>query len=157
MDSTLKRLFLHQAWADRECIAVLDPADPRCEPSIKLFAHVVAAEHIWLCRIHSRDTGGILPWSELTFPRCRELSAASAEGYLELVRSTDEQKLSNIVDYRMSNGEPNRSSIRDILLHVGLHGAYHRGQIASRLQAQDLPVPSTDFILYSRQLPRDEP
>ncbi len=157
MDSTLERLFRHLAWADRECLAVLDPADPRCEPAITLFAHVVAAEHIWLCRIRSRDTGGILPWSELACPRCRELAAASAEGYLELIRSTGEEKLSSLIDYRMSNGEANRSSLRDMLLQVGLHGAYHRGQIASLLQAQELPVPPTDFILYSRQFPLDEP
>ena len=68
-----------------------------------------------------------------------------------------EQKLSTILDYRMSNGTPMRSPLGDILLHVALHGTYHRGQIASRLRAQDLPVPSTDYILYSLQLPIDEP
>jgi uncharacterized damage-inducible protein DinB len=45
-----------------------------------------------------------------------------------------------------SKGEPWRSAVGDVLDHVLLHGAYHRGQIASDLRAAGCEPAYTDFI-----------
>jgi len=156
MYSCLDRLYRHLAWADQTILAVLDGQDRRLEPAHKLFAHIVVAEHIWLSRIQSRDIGGLTPWSPLLLAECRELSATTLAGFLELVDATSEQRLYDPITYRSTKGDEFRTPLGDILLHVALHGSYHRGQIATLLRSCDLSVPMTDFILFSRQLP-DEP
>ena len=41
--------------------------------------------------------------------------------------------------------------MEDILTHVVLHSAYHRGQIASQMRAGGAPPAYTDFIHAARQ------
>jgi len=41
--------------------------------------------------------------------------------------------------------------VQDILTHVLLHSAYHRGQIASQVRSSGEQPPYTDFIHAARQ------
>lgn len=153
----LSRLFRHQAWADREILSALDGSDPRQAPAIKLFGHVVAAEFIWLGRVGGRDLGDFTPWQELSLDESRELAASNASGFLELVDGATDERLGETVHYRTSKGDPWSTPLSDILLHVALHGSYHRGQIASKLAALGLPVPATDFVVFGRLDPAGWP
>jgi uncharacterized damage-inducible protein DinB len=153
MYSCLDRLFRHLAWADQEILTAMDAQGSPIEPAQKLFSHIVVAEHIWLSRIHSRDIGNLTPWSSLSLSESRELSGRTVAGYLDLVTSIPEQRLNEIVAYLTTKGDELKSPLGDILLHVSLHGSYHRGQIATILRNNDLSVPMTDFIIFSRQLP----
>lgn len=59
--------------------------------------------------------------------------------------------LSETVPYKNSKGEPWSSTVQDILTHVILHSAYHRGQIASQMRAGGDQPAYTDFIHAARQ------
>jgi uncharacterized damage-inducible protein DinB len=59
--------------------------------------------------------------------------------------------LASPVSYTNSRGEPWTSSVRDILLHVVLHSAYHRGQIATAVRASGHEPAYTDFVHGVRQ------
>ena len=51
---------------------------------------------------------------------------------------------------RYATGEPHRSTVREIVAHVALHGSYHRGQIALLVrEGGGTPLP-TDFIVWAR-------
>lgn len=148
MHDSLHRLYAHMAWADRQILSVLNANDPRMDESIVLFGHVVAAEAIWLSRILERDSNGLAPWTQLPLPKAAELAAANSAGYMELLAGAPETE--RIVAYRTTKGDTMASPLGDILLHVSLHGTYHRGQIATRLRRHGIPVPPTDFIVFSR-------
>ena len=64
--------------------------------------------------------------------------------YLEI---SSEQDLANSVSYRNSQGEAWSSRKDDILMHVVMHSAYHRGQIATDMRSAGLclliPISST--------------
>lgn len=148
MFDSLRRLYAHMAWADGQILSALDASDSRMDEAIGLFGHLVAAESIWLSRIRARDVGVLTPWTVLSLAEATELAAANVAGYVELLGGTPD--LDRVAAYRTSKGEAMESTLGDILLHVALHGSYHRGQIATRLRRLDLPVPSTDFIAFSR-------
>lgn len=148
MFDSLRRLYAHMAWADGQIMSALDASDSRMDEAIGLFGHLVAAESIWLSRIRARDVGVLTPWTVLSLAEATELAAANVAGYVELLGGTPD--LDRVAAYRTSKGEAMESTLGDILLHVALHGSYHRGQIATRLRRLDLPVPSTDFIAFSR-------
>ena len=53
-------------------------------------------------------------------------------------------------DKSASAGQAFRSTLEDILLHVALHGAYHRGQLAMLVRdGHGEPAP-TDYIAFVR-------
>ena len=65
--------------------------------------------------------------------------------------TANEAGLSHPVSYRNSKGENWTNRKDDILLHVIMHSAYHRGQIATDMRAAGFTPASTDFIHGVRQ------
>lgn len=59
--------------------------------------------------------------------------------------------LAKTVSYKNSKGEPWTSTVEDVVTHVLLHSAYHRGQIASFMRANGDTPAYTDFIHAVRQ------
>ncbi|MBI5832372.1 MAG: DinB family protein [Armatimonadetes bacterium] len=149
MTAVLARLYDHLAWADEQVLGALDDSHEQPAEARRMLAHLVAAEHIWLARLSGRPAD-MAVWPQLDVAECRRLSAATVVGYRELVARLDEAQLATVVDYQTTRGDPMSTALGDILLHVALHGAYHRGQIAALLRAADQPPPSTDFIAFTR-------
>jgi uncharacterized damage-inducible protein DinB len=42
--------------------------------------------------------------------------------------------------------------VEDVLLHVALHGSYHRGQIAAAVRAAGGEPVNTDFVTWTREV-----
>jgi len=150
MFSSLDRLYRHAAWADLEVVQALEGRG--LEAAEGLYAHIVVAERIWLSRILAQELSGLTPWTRLPLAECRELSTSTLAGFRELIAATPEGGMDRPVEYRSLKGDPFRTPLGDILLHVALHGAHHRGQIATLLRGAGAQVPATDYILFSRQL-----
>ena len=145
-----KRLFAYDAWANRESANSLKRADTVSERTRGLFAHIIAAEWLWLERLTDRKSS--LPvWPELSLEECEaECIKVSGEmrGFLDSLSLSD---LDKQVFYTNSKGEPWQSSVADILTHVAMHSAYHRGQIAGQLREAGAGPANTDFIHCARQ------
>ncbi len=60
-------------------------------------------------------------------------------------------ELERVVGYRNSRGEPWTSTVGDVVTHVVIHSAYHRGQVASELRGAGFEPAYTDFIHAVRQ------
>ena len=65
----------------------------------------------------------------------------------------DDGALERTVHYRNSAGAEFDSKISDILLHVALHGSYHRGKIAAALRGAGADPAPTDYIGFVRGVP----
>ncbi|HET7458342.1 MAG TPA: DinB family protein [Gemmatimonadaceae bacterium] len=146
----LPALLEHLAWADARVLAGLREtpgADPR---SLELFSHVLGAEHVWLARARG-EAPRVAVWPTLTLEGCAALAADNAAGLRALL--ADAAGLDREVSYVNSAGQAFRSTVRDILLHVALHGSYHRGQVALLVrQSGGVPV-ATDYIALARGAP----
>jgi uncharacterized damage-inducible protein DinB len=131
--------------------SLLDAANPP-QQTLDLFAHLVATEHVWLSRIRG-EQAELAPWPQLSLTQCAELATRNAGEFAALVESIDENGPDASVTYRNSVGAEFTSSIRDILLHVALHGTYHRGQVAAAVRAGGDTPASTDYIAFVRGAP----
>jgi uncharacterized damage-inducible protein DinB len=58
-----------------------------------------------------------------------------------------------MVHYTNSDGQHFETSVSDILTHVALHGAYHRGQVAHLLRGAGAEPQATDYIQFGRGAP----
>jgi uncharacterized damage-inducible protein DinB len=149
MKEQLSRLLRYDIWANRETVGSLRQGPPPPK-SLKWMGHIVGAEHLWLARIRGRPAP--LPvWPELAVADCaRSLSELSGmwQGFLA---EGDPAGWSRKVSYTNSKGESWTSTVEDILNHVTIHSAYHRGQIAADLRAAGQVPAYTDYIHAVRQ------
>jgi len=113
---------------------------------------VLGAEHVWVTRIQSKPAS-VAVWPSLTLDECEAIAAANREAFDQLVKTLTPAALASQIPYRNSAGASFVSTLEDILLHVALHGSYHRGQIAiSMRDSGEVPAP-TDYIAFARGSP----
>ena len=152
MTRHLSRLFEHLVWADERVLAGLR-AGPHVDPrALELYGHVVGAEHVWLARLHERPARSEV-WPRLSVAEAGALAAENAAGFRALIESATRDELARQIPYRNSAGASFRSTVEDMLLHVALHGAYHRGQIALLVRAAGGEPQPTDYIAFVRGAP----
>jgi uncharacterized damage-inducible protein DinB len=149
MSDVLTRLFEHLKWADERVHESLENAANPPAHTLDLFAHVVATEHVWLSRIRG-ETPEVAGWPKLSLAQCAELGTRNAEEALALIESMDEMALEGGVTYRNSAGAEFTNSVSDILIHIALHGTYHRGQIATAVRVGGDTPATTDYITLAR-------
>jgi len=143
-------LFSYDDWANREVLSSLQALDAPPARSIKLLAHIVSAERLWLERLLvQRQTWPV--WPLFTIEQCKlEINELSGlwKNYLTTL---GEAGLTLSLAYKNTKGESFTSKKQDILLHVVMHSAYHRGQIAADMRASGFTPAYTDFIHAVRQ------
>lgn len=147
----VERLLDHLEWANRRTLDVVRrTGEPRAR---ELFAHVLAAERVWLARLRTGDSSGIELWPQATASECEERMRRNLAGYRDLSDSWEEADLRSRVAYENSEGERYETPTGEILLQVFLHGEHHRGQIARAVREAGHEPVNTDFIQFSRERP----
>jgi uncharacterized damage-inducible protein DinB len=146
----LRRLFVYDDWANREVLAALRASDAPPARSLKLMAHILSAERLWLERLQEQQQT-LTVWPDFSLEQCATQAAELPPLWRNYLGESKEADLTGSVRYRNSKGENWSSRKEDILLHVIMHSAYHRGQIATDVRAAGLTPAYTDFIHSVRQ------
>jgi uncharacterized damage-inducible protein DinB len=147
----LRALVDHMAWADEGRLASLrQPGVPK--RAIELYAHVLGAENVWLTRLEQRPQA-VAVWPTLTLEECAELSADNQRRYAAYIDRLTSDDLRRSVHYRNSAGLEFDTPVEDILLHVAMHGSYHRGQVSLLVRDAGAEPRPTDFIAFVRGAP----
>ena len=153
MKAHVIRMLRAMAWADAESLAALRDCQAAWPEALGLYAHMLAAEHVWLSRLEGRAPTRAV-WPALSIPECESLSAENAAGYATYIDKLPETDLATVIRYRNSQGEEFANTVLDILTHVVIHGAYHRGQIAKAIGRAGGQSASTDYIIFARSVER---
>lgn len=152
MSSHLEKLVAHLEWADAAALAALREAPGSNDRALRLYAHVIGAEAVWLARIAGRPQD-VAVWPTLTLDEAAALAARTAKELREVVSRGTPDDLARAVEYRNSAGSEFRTALEDILLHVALHGSYHRGQVALLIRDGGGEPAPTDYIGFVRGVP----
>lgn len=144
------RSFAYDHWANREFLSALSAANPIPAKALRFLTHTVVAQKLWIERLQ-RQPQTVSPWPSSTVEECSALAdemLSAWKNYLAGLSPTDFDKE---IGYRNSKGESWSSRVEEILTHVLLHSAYHRGQVTLEMRAAGLQPPYTDFIHGVRQ------
>lgn len=147
----LTRSFEHTAWANRRVLGALRGRAAPPSQAVRLFAHLLAAEHVWLGRLRGEDARALPIWPEWDLGTCEERLTGSVESFRAFLSTLSGARLGEVVTYPNSTGKVFQTSVGDILQHVCSHGAYHRGQIALLLRQAGWEPVNTDFITFVRE------
>ena len=146
----LRRQFSYDEWANREVLNAIRSAGGANQRSLQLMSHILAAELVWLERL-THQPQSVPVWPEPDLAQCEAQAAQLGGQWLEFLDLLTAGDVSQSITYKNSKGEEWTSTIVDVLTHVVMHSAYHRGQIASHMRANGQTPAYTDFIHGVRQ------
>lgn len=146
MKGYFQKLFEHEQWANAEVLASFIKIGQPPARALEILSHMISAQRIWIERIRGFRSDTKV-WELYEKEQLKELQAANFKELLTLIET---EEFSRPVVYRNSQGKEFTSTVCDILTHLGLHAAYHRGQVVLLIKGQVAPLPVTDYIFYYR-------
>ncbi len=117
----------------------------------RLLDHIQAVDEIFSHNLEARPHGHQAPRSaELpSFDALASRARATGDWYADYADALQPDEVDEPIAFSFSNGEPARMTRGEMLLHVAMHAAGHRGQVALLLQKNGIvPWPDriTDFL-----------
>jgi len=152
MDSmeSFRQLFEYDHWANGEVMTSLASIPEQVEKPLRLFAHVLAAQRLWLARFANPNPPNAKPWASLTLEECHDAISNLHEHWLALLDRLTTERLVQDLTYRTTQGIEFKTPIRDVLTHLLMHSAYHRGQVAAAVRKAGGKPAATDYVAYLR-------
>lgn len=148
---TIKRMMDHLYWADGRILDALEESETKNKDLLKLARHVAVAERVWLSRLQGKGSAQYSLWEDAEdLTALRMMFEENAEQYRVYIEELEESELDEMVDYANQSGVPFRTSVRDILSQVLLHGQYHRGQVNQALRNESAEPVQVDYITFAR-------
>jgi uncharacterized damage-inducible protein DinB len=139
-----RRLFEYDEWANRATVTSLRVGHAG-DRGLRLMAHVAATESLWHDRLVQRPQRHPV-WPAFTLEQSEALAHEMAAAWRTYLGGLAPEALSGEIRYTNTKGEQWSNSVVDVLTHVILHSAYHRGQIAAEVRAQGGEPAYTDFV-----------
>lgn len=139
-------------WADRGLCEVVSRdlgrlSEQEAAIMLQIFDHIHAVDRIFQHHLQGRPHGYKAARSEVT-PEFDALAVElqeTGDWYAAYVAGLSPEDFDQPVDFTFTSGKPARMRRGEILLHVCLHGTYHRGNAGAVLQLKGL-TPSRDSI-----------
>lgn len=139
-------------WADRGLCEVVSRdlgrlSDQEASIMLQIFDHILAVDRIFQHHLRGVPHSYKAARSEV-MPEFQTLAAGLREvgdWYASYVAGLSPEAFEESVDFTFTSGKPARMRRGEILLHVCLHGTYHRGNAGAVLQLKGL-TPSRDAI-----------
>ncbi len=146
MFSNLRRLFAWDHWANRTLLASLSTTPQPPVSAVRRMAHIIAVEDLYRARLRAADTAGIVIWPEYRITELETHFERLANEWRAYFAGLQPADLARVSAYTNSQGQRWENTRGDMLLHLAMHGAYHRGQVAADIRAAGGEPAYTDFI-----------
>ncbi len=139
------RQYNYNHWANRESARVAATLQGDRPRAFEILSHIVGAEQLWLDRLHG-DAPTTAVWPDLELTTVPTLLDQLHAQWVRFIEHQREDKLLRPISYVNSKGQPWANRVEEILTHVILHSAYHRGQLAVLIREAGMEPPMTDFV-----------
>jgi uncharacterized damage-inducible protein DinB len=153
MDSiqSFRQLFEYDHWGNQAALASLGTIAGPAEKALKLFSHILGGHRVWRARFDDPSPPNVQPWPALSMGECRVAIDEIHQSWKALLDQLNDEKLSHNLVYCNTQGAQFETPIRDVLTHLLMHSAYHRGQVAAAVREAGGKPAATDYVYYLRQ------
>jgi uncharacterized damage-inducible protein DinB len=150
MKTYFLKLLNYDQFANKAILkSIIDAGEPK--PAVKLMAHLLAAQQIWLNRCKGLPAIGGALWPDWKADTFEKLIDDNHTVWIDYINGLSEADFQNVIPYKNSRGDSYENQLEDVLAHLINHGTHHRAQIGQQLKfagAENLPL--TDYIFYIR-------
>ncbi|MEK6284113.1 MAG: DinB family protein [Acidobacteriota bacterium] len=113
------------------------------------FAHILAAEWIWLERWKGTSPGSLLNPSDFSTVESLGTRLAEVErDTAEFIDGLTDELLGTVISYRNTRGEEWAYPLGQMLQHVMNHSSYHRGQVTTLLRQLGADAIPVDLLVF---------
>lgn len=158
MIDTLLTLYGYQAWANNDLLDKLERLDPETQSAElltarKLISHYHVVAEIFAAHLvgekhqHKADNTTDIP----TLPALRATLPAMDRWYRDYLLRTAPETLSDAVSFTFTDGDRGCMTRQEMLLHVVLHSAIHRGEVCRILSQLSITPPWDTLAVYLHQ------
>ena len=158
MSEMLQTLYGYQAWANHELLdklALLDAASQATEreTALRLVSHLHVVARIFAAHLTGTNHGYASDNTAETPPldELRAAVAATDRWYQDYVRMASPEMLSEAVAFGFTDGDKGCMTRQEMLLHVALHSAVHRGEVCRILWQLSITPPWDTFAVHLHQ------
>ncbi len=152
MKAYFSRLFDYDRYANDIILDLIIKTNSPEKP-VKLMAHLLAAQQVWLNRCRGLSATGIELWPNWQSNTFADLIAQNSNNWLGYLDDLKPGDFEQVIYYKNSKGDAFENKLIDILGHAINHGTHHRAQAGQHLIAAGIEnLPYTDYIFYLRQL-----
>ncbi len=146
------QLVAVKQWADRGLYDAVSRNFARLSEQeaaimLRIFDHMHAVDKIFQAHLQGVPHSFQAPKSE-KIPGLQELASSAKEvddWYVSYVDSLADDDFEQAIDFVFTSGKPARMRRGEIILHVCMHGTYHRGNAGAVLQLKGI-APSRDSV-----------
>jgi len=122
------------------------------EKAVKLMAHMLAAQQVWLDRCNYQPPSISVLWPDSDADTFEQTIDDSHNAWVGFLSGLDDSAFENTIHYKNTRGDSYENKLKDIMAHLINHGTHHRAQIGQELkQAGVENLPITDYIFYIRE------
>ncbi|MBK8982607.1 MAG: damage-inducible protein DinB [Ignavibacteria bacterium] len=144
-------IFDYELWANNEFINIIESMDSPPDNILNLMSHIINAQVVWLCRIKNVNSNTEV-WQKYSKDDLRKIHTLSINNILKFINDLGEEEFEKNIEYENSKGEKFSTRLKDILIHMSHHSAYHRGQLVLQLKSVNTNFPYTDYIHFIRKI-----
>jgi uncharacterized damage-inducible protein DinB len=148
---SLRQFFEYDYWANQETLRSVASLEAPPERALKVVGHIVGAQRVWLGRLEAPGSTPPAPWPVMSLEDANAAVGEMHQRWNSFLRSLAPEHLDEDLVHRNSKGAEFRAPVRDVLMQLVMHGAYHRGQIAAAVRDAGGTPSSTDYITYIRR------
>jgi uncharacterized damage-inducible protein DinB len=157
----LHALFKYKAWSNDQLFVELAKVDPVARQearhsALRLLNHIYVVDQIFAAHL----SGAVQSFAATnttetpTLEGLRDGVAMLDAWYVDYAADLSAEQLAEKISFTFTDGDKGLMTREEMLTHVSLHGAYHRGG-AGRIMTQAGTPPPRD--LYTRFLHQSEP
>jgi uncharacterized damage-inducible protein DinB len=145
-----RQLFDYDYWANAETLASLESAPSAREKTRRIFNHVIGAQRTWLARFGNPAPPAAQPWPDLPAETWAPAIEELRQQWKGMLDQLTPERLAGDLVYKTTQGVECRTPIADVLMHLVLHSAYHRGQVAAAIREAGGKPAVTDYVVFLR-------
>ena len=140
-------------WASRRLLDAAHKLEPEQQQRnmsvshksvLETLSHILFADRIWLLRILGETPQPTGEPFEVEWTRIQKR-------WEDWAAPLTDAEAASVVYYTNLRGEPSRTPVCQIVLHVVNHATLHRGQVMAMMRQLGVAPPPTDLIFYYRE------
>jgi len=147
----LRQRFIHEAWALERMLGAAGASGKPPEDAVTLLGHILLSGRTWRRRLQGAEGIGESLWPGWDLPVCREKARAEQEAWHQYLGALTDPDLDAAWKDGFREGLAFEPRVGDVLEHVLVHAAHHRGQIARILRESGVVPVNTDYLNYLRE------
>jgi uncharacterized damage-inducible protein DinB len=148
----MRRLFRYQEWAYAHLQSALQRAQAQMpQAALTHWCRLLSHNRRWLQLLRDEDEECRVAAACQTLQDSARLLQILADGWTQLLSEITDSELTRIITYHSSQGLPQADRLDDVLQHVLLHSAHHRGEVACLACIAADTATALDFIAFARE------